>query len=145
MNVTINGDNFGIVAENVVMTPEGVEVNNLHDDRGRVRIVAEEATPEAVEAIDSWEDCIPEYLRSGLLRKAWDELRSAGILSDDFQLAPGVSKSAGKYIVERFCQKRQQNEWKPFEKFWHLEELRRAGNDFSAVQKNKISAIFREL
>ena len=42
----------------------------------------------------SWEESIPEYLRTGKLGEAWNELRDNGVLREDYQLKE--RKAAGR-------------------------------------------------
>ena len=98
------------------------------------------------DAPPSWEECIPEYLRSGIMCEIWIKLKKSGLLTEDYQLAKGVSKSAAKYIAESMCHKKKskRNEWKPFEKLWGLKDLLHAGTDFNKEQEEIISKIFRD-
>ena len=93
----------------------------------------------------SFEEAIPEYLRTGKLLKAWIKLRDAGLLDKDYHLAKNVSKAAANYMVIGFCDGKQKKEWKPFEKFWGLTNLKVAKGQFSKKQSDIISRIFMNL
>lgn len=94
-----------------------------------------------------FEKTIPEEFRTGLLLKAWNELVKAKILTEDYQLGPGVPITAAKFIVEAFCQKRKmsKNTWAPFEQFWGVTNLRTRNDKLNKEHKNIISRIFRNL
>lgn len=90
----------------------------------------------------SFEDAIPEHLRTGRLLVAWNQLVKEGILTHDYQLAEDTSLSAAKYIVGCFCLNMGRNIWTPFEQFWGIKNLRCAKNNTRKEVQNTIDKIF---
>lgn len=93
----------------------------------------------------SWEEAIPEWLRTGKLLIAWNELRKAEILDDDYRLMNGGSKAEAHFLVTCFCQQKKKNTWKPFEDFWGFTDLKHGKGAFSKEQEDVIYVIFRNL
>lgn len=101
-------------------------------------------------AAATWEECIPDYLRSGKLLTIWNKLRTEGFLTEDYHLAPGVNKSVAKYIARQFNEKHFQiahiknhdMEWEPFERYWGFAELRKGGEIIAEKKQRKIIEIF---
>lgn len=160
MTIIIKGNNNGFAVENGnvnidelnfefgkgIKSAKGMKVEDIEDavivEEGR----AEGAAGEQIEEdLPSFEEAIPEYLRTGKLLVAWNKLRKAGILNEDYRLADDVSNAAAHFMVTCFCEKKKNNEWKPFEQFWGLKDLRWSKCEFSKEQELKISTIFREL
>lgn len=90
------------------------------DDIPEAEIVEEEEDNKPL----SFEDAIPEHLRTGRLLVAWNQLVKEGILTHDYQLGEDTSKSTAKYLVECFCLNKGRNYWTSFEQFWELKNLR---------------------
>lgn len=150
MGIEIKGDSNGIAVEgniNIrelnlefgkgVRSVKGVAVSEIED-----AVVVEEIRP-------SWEVAIPEWLRTGKLLIAWNELRKADILREDYQLRE--KKAAVAYrLVEGFHQawvdlngKRGNKPWKYFEDFWGFENLKTRGGSISKESETVITKIFR--
>lgn len=123
--------------ENVEDGGIGIQINNQEPQNSS-------KTPKS-ENSSSWEEAIPEYLRTGKLLVAWNKLRDAGLLDKDYHLAKNVSKAAANYIVMGFCDGKKKKEWKPFEEFWGLTNLKVAKGQFSKEQNETISQIFMNL
>ena len=99
----------------------------------------------------SWEESIPEWLRTGKLGVAWSELRRDGVLREDYQLTE--KKAAVAYrLVEGFHQawedlngRKRNKPWRCFEDFWGFEHLKTRGGSISKELETVITKIFREL
>ncbi len=146
MGIEIKGNNNGMAVEGNVTIGE----LNLEFGKGitSAKSVNEQEVEDAVvieEQRPSWEEAIPEYLRTGKLLVAWNKLRDAGLLDKDYHLAKNVSKAAANYIVMGFCDGKKKKEWKPFEEFWGLTNLKVAKGQFSKEQNETISQIFMNL
>ena len=146
MGIEIKGDNNGIAVEgelkieklNIewgkgIRSVKGVAVSEIED-----AVVVEEIRP-------SWEEAVPEWLRTGKLLIAWNELRKVDILDDDYRLMNGGSKAEAHFLVTCFCQQKKKNTWKPFENFWGFTDLIHGKGAFSKEQEDVISEIFRNL
>lgn len=125
------------------------EKGRHHSDDFQEAVIVEEAPPTSEticpQPLPSFHEAIPEWLRSGRMEVAWDRLRKAGFLNDDYRLAEGVSKAAAKHMAECFCNNRRSISWKPFENFWGLKDLRWSDADFSKKQEKDIDTIFFNL
>lgn len=97
-----------------------------------------------VSSMKPFEEAIPEYLRTGRLYGAWVKLRDDGILGADFRLNPQVSKVAARLLVTYFCAEGE-NQWKIFEEFWGIENLKGRKGTCSKTYEEKFSAIFSKL
>lgn len=123
------------------------ETKNTHADNVDIEnaeILNDEATLPP-DRRPSWEEAIPEYLRTGKLEVAWKELRQAGILEEDYRLVNGGSKAEAHFLVTCFCRQKKNNSWKPFEVFWGFTDLIHGEGAFSKEQEDIISEIFRNL
>ena len=125
------------------------EVENVEDGGIGIQINNQEPqnlskTPKSDNS-SSWEEAIPEYLRTGKLEVAWKELRQAGILEEDYRLVNGGSKAEAHFLVTCFCRQKKNNTWKPFEVFWGFTDLIHGEGAFSKEQEDIISEIFRNL
>lgn len=98
-----------------------------------------------------WEQAIPKFLRDGILRNAWEELRRSGLLNADYTLATDVKKGTARLIAEQFnvryrtITKIKKNSWKPFEVLWGIKNLQQSTRKGSSEKENIILKIFREL
>jgi len=89
----------------------------------------------------AFEDAIPEELRIGKLFTVWVKLKGEGILDEDYLLAPDIPHTAANYLVTCFCAEGQ-NQWKAFEEFWNIPNLKDKKGAFGNTLKDKINAIF---
>ena len=118
LNITING-NVGTINKDCTII-QNQQPQSRMDDIPEAEIVEEEEDSKPL----SFEDAIPEHLRTGRLLVAWNQLAKEGILTHDYKLAEGISNPAAKYLVERFCLNKGRNYWTSFEQFWELKNLR---------------------
>ncbi len=152
MGIEIKGNNNGIAVEGIV----NIRELNLEFGKGitSAKSVNQQEVEDAVEIEElrpSWEEVIPEYLRTGKLWVAWSELRKKGILKDDFQLMENKAAVAHR-LVECFHQawidlngRKGNKPWRYFEKFWGFENLKTRGGSISNELETTITKIFREL
>lgn len=93
------------------------------------------------------------YLVDKTMMKAWNGLRDAGYLLDDYRLAPDTSRSVEKCIIEYFnieaqqrgARKKGQTRWAPFEKFWEISNIKSDKGNCPKEHKQKILNIFDTL
>lgn len=146
MGIEIKGNNNGMAVEgNVTIGELNLEFGKGITSAKSVNVQEVEDAVVIEEQRPSWEEAIPEYLRTGKLLVAWNKLRDAGLLDKDYHLAKNVSKAAANYIVMGFCDGKKKKEWKPFEEFWGLTNLKVAKGQFSKEQNETISQIFMNL
>lgn len=91
-----------------------------------------------------FKSAIPPYLREGKLYSAWTGLRDAGFLDADFQLT-NTSRMIAKYIVSKFCEKKDKIYWSKFEKFWGVQNLKTHKGNLGLETSKKIDAIFNKI
>ncbi len=144
---TLIGSVFGnttTVVNNHYGHDEAKNTDTDKEDIENAEIVNDEvALPQ--DSQPSWAEAIPEWLRTGKLLIAWNELRKADILDDDYRLMNGGSKAEAHFLVTCFCQQKKKNTWKPFEDFWGFTDLKHGKGAFSKEQEDVISEIFRNL
>jgi len=161
MTIIIKGNNNGFAVENGnvnidelnfefgkgIKSAKGMKVEDIEDavivEEGR----AEGAAGEQIEEdLPSFEEAIPEYLRTGKLFVAWEKLKEEGFLDDNYHLAEETPKLAAKRIVELFAEYRNENKrWTIFENFWGIKNLRMMPGKVSDEKDIILSRIFREL
>lgn len=146
MGIEIKGNNNGIAVEgNVTIGELNLEFGKGITSAKSVNVQEIEDAVEIEDTRPSWEEAIPEWLRTGKLLIAWNELRKADILDDDYRLMNGGSKAEAHFLVTCFCQQKKNNMWKPFEYFWGFTDLKHGKGAFSKEQEDVISEIFRNL
>lgn len=155
----ISKSGVAVAGDLVIEKHVDYEVNNVEAGgigiqviNGEVHETSEIHTGDEEDKIlPSWEEVIPEWLRTGKLLIAWNELRRDGVLREDYQLKE--KKAAVAYrLVEGFHQaweeltgRKGNKPWRYFEDFWGFENLKTRGGSISKESETAITKIFREL
>lgn len=136
LNITING-NVGTINKDCTII-QNQQPQSRMDDIPEAEIVEEEEDNKPL----TFEDAIPEHLRTGLFCEVWIRLVKAGFLNDDKTLAQKTTKVAAQYIARSFFTNSDRVEWSHFERFWGLQNLRYPLGEPKESDKNAIDKIF---
>lgn len=150
---------------NVGQVINNVEVQHVHFDKDmqmEVQQHVEEQHIEAARADDktieekaklTFEEAIPEKLRTGIILPAWNRLRDENLLKEDYTL--NTTFGGAKYIAKKICEMHnrtlpdsqdKKNKWRPFELLWGIEKntLKVKGNPGKEIQA-QIDKIFNNI
>lgn len=148
MGIVINGGNNGIAVEGNVTIGElnlefGKGVNAIKreapQDIEYAVVVAEESRP-------TWEEAIPEYLRTGKWETAWKKLKEEGFLDADYHSTKQLKEPRNAhYVASCFVKRDGSNEYACFERLWGMKNLRQVKSNPDKDLKDRVDKIFSNL
>ena len=126
------------------------EVENVEDGGIGIQINNQEPqnlskTPKSDNS-SSWEEAIPEYLRTGKWATAWQRLKEQGFVDENYHRTEKLKETRdAHYVASCFVRYDGSNEYAPFERLWGMKNLRQVKSRPTPELKNEIDKIFSEL
>lgn len=93
----------------------------------------------------SFEEAIPEYLRTGKWATAWQRLKEHGFVDESCHRTEKMTGLAAAYIVSHFEKPDETSPWTLFEDFWEVKNLRQTKKKPAKSVKEEIDSIFTKL